>query len=238
MKVQVNANKADLFADVQKQKTDIWKNQKEKNISERSPVQVSISNEGMEQYRSTLAQKETVEEGKECHALVNHGWELSSKVNEINRSKKDLSVKGQADSILEAYASLYADILQGYEDGTRVVYGESGENRPLTKEEDLARLSEAYESHVKAFDKFLRVEQENQRVLENTIRNTVWGRTSSRAQAYLSRVDEKKEKPEYIPDNVSKPMLEAGKSFLEKFPSLKIKNSEAVSSILLSIEVW
>ena len=45
-----------------------------------------------------------------------------------------------------------SDIIEGHQKGTRYIYTHSTADRPLTLEEDLAQLREAYESHAKFFE--------------------------------------------------------------------------------------
>lgn len=153
MKIGSGYNCIDLFCQENKKEAENGNTKNTMKISQKKSVQVDISKEGIERYRDILGQREMdTEDGKECHILIDHGLELSAKMNQIADSKKDFTVKDCANNILEAYASLYHEIVQGYEDGTRVVYAEAGEDRILTKEEDLERLNEAYKSHVRYFE--------------------------------------------------------------------------------------
>lgn len=89
---------------------------------------------------------------------MNYKFTLSARVNSLNESDKEakgvdyLSNEDKLDNIMEAYTSLYDEIVQGYENGTRVinVADENGENgyRTLTMQEELADLDDAYESVV------------------------------------------------------------------------------------------
>ena len=59
--------------------------------------------------------------------------------------RKTLSVTDRANGYISAYASMYDEIVRGYENGTREIYVEDefGMHR-LTKEEELKALEEAY----------------------------------------------------------------------------------------------
>lgn len=138
-----------------------------------NPVQVDISKEGMEQYRNTIQQSDPVDEELHIiHPQMSYEMELSSKMNQINSSKTNNTVEDRANSMVEAYASLYAEIVQGYENGTRVRYAQSGEDRVLTKEEDLAELDATYKNQTESFEYLFHLEQESQSRLESSIRNT------------------------------------------------------------------
>lgn len=113
------------------------------------PVSLSISDEGREHYRNSIQQG-----GQESYdavlqrreklknekiSLVDYSYEISKRVAQSNNAAADteksvLSTAGKADGYVKAYAELYDEIVQGYEDGTREIYvaGEDGP-RKLTK---------------------------------------------------------------------------------------------------------
>ena len=132
------------------------------------PVSLSISNEGREHYRNSMQQS-----GQESYdamiqrreqlkneklSLVDYGYEISKRAG---AGERVLSAAGKADGYVKAYAELYDEIVQGYEDGTREIYVE-GENGPhkLTKDEELDALDAAYR---KTVDSFVTMERTNQR---------------------------------------------------------------------------
>ena len=210
-----------------------------KQMLQKKPPQVDISKEGMEKYRTILEQSRPEKtEIKECHVLIDYGWELSRKENQINDSKKDTTIEGRANSLLESYASVYNDIVQGYKDGTRVVYADSGEDRILTKEEDLARLNDAYKNHVDFFEERISIDKKNNEMLENSIKGHAWERTSARARGFLEEQERKRDNPEYVPANLGERMREAGKQFVEQFATLKEVNNKSISKILSSIKLF
>lgn len=208
-------------------------------IPQKKSIQVDISEEGIEKYRDILGQREIeTGDGKACHILIDHGLELSAKINQIAGSKKDFTVKERAKSILEAYASMYHEIVQGYEDDTRVVYAEAGEDRRLTKEEDLERLKEAYKNHIRFFEERVHMEQKNNAMLERSIRGTAWERTGSRAKQFLDELDDKKQSPEYIPPDMGEQIEKAGEAFIMQFSLSKNMTSHLAADILSSIKLW
>ena len=143
------------------------------------PVSISISNEGKEHYRNNIQQS-----GQESYdavlqrreklknekiSLIDYGYEISRRAVRSNTSSTDagesvLSTADKADGYVKAYAELYDEIVQGYEDGTREIYV-AGENGPrkLTKEEELDVLDAAYK---KTVDSFVTMEQTNQHARE------------------------------------------------------------------------
>lgn len=130
-------------------------------------VKVTISEEGYKSYRDRIengqsfeevqAQRKRLLEGK-LSPDMNYKFTLSAKVNSLNEADREasgakyLSNEEKLDNIMEAYASLYEEIVQGYENGTRVinVADENSENgyRTLTMQEELDDLDRAYESVV------------------------------------------------------------------------------------------
>lgn len=131
------------------------------------PVKVTISEEGFKSYREKITNGQSYEEvlAQRKRLLetrlspdMNHKFTLSAKINSINEADKEtagtdyLSNEEKLDNIMEAYTLLYDEIVQGYENGTRVinVADETSENgyRTLTMQEELDDLDNAYESVV------------------------------------------------------------------------------------------
>lgn len=136
-------------------------------MTDNQPVKVTISEEGLKSYREKITNGQSFEEVQEQRKLLletklspdmNYKFTLSAKVNSLNETDKEasgakyLSNEEKLDNIMEAYTSLYEEIVQGYEDGTRVinVADENSEKgyRTLTMQEELADLDNAYESVV------------------------------------------------------------------------------------------
>ena len=136
-------------------------------MTDNQPVKVTISEEGLKSYREKITDGQSFEEVQEQRKLLletklspdmNYKFTLSAKVNSLNETDKEasgakyLSNEEKLDNIMEAYTSLYEEIVQGYEDGTRVinVADENSEKgyRTLTMQEELADLDNAYESVV------------------------------------------------------------------------------------------
>ncbi|MDE7130963.1 MAG: hypothetical protein K2O65_04075 [Lachnospiraceae bacterium] len=135
------------------------------------PVSLSISDEGKEHYRNSIQQgrqesydamlQRREQLKNEKISLVDYGYEISKRVaNAAGAGESVLSTAGKADGYVKAYAKLYDEIVQGYEDGTREIYvaGEDGP-RKITKDEELDALDAAYK---KTVDSFVTMEQTNQ----------------------------------------------------------------------------
>ncbi len=214
------------------------------------PIKVDLSPEGIAQYRKTIQENTPdQEEEKEYRILINdsftsinYSMELSARVNEINDKKGSASVADRAKSILEAYASLYAEIVEGHENGTRNMFTESYENRPLTKEEELEKLDEAFEHYANTFEKWIQLEQEHSMEVEKEIVRVYkkYGikKLESTAHAYMQAIRAKEENPEQIPPNISELILNAGRQFLSNVSSLKSINHKSVMDIVSAINIW
>lgn len=136
-------------------------------MADNQPVKVTISEEGYKSYRDRIengqsfeavqAQRKRLLE-RNLSPNMNYKFTLSAKINSLNEADKEaseakyLSNEEKLDNIMEAYTSLYEEIVQGYDSGTRVinVADENSENgyRPLTMQEELDDLDRAYESVV------------------------------------------------------------------------------------------
>ena len=203
----------------------------------KQPVSLSITNEGKEHYRNSIQQG-----GQESYdvviqrreqlknkkiSLVDYGYELSRRAAQMNKDAADtgkniLSTADKADGYVKAYAQLYDEIMQGYEDGTREIYVE-GENGPrkLTREEELNALDAAYK---KTVDTFVTMEKTNQHAREIIGEEAekisrISKRTTTLAADFLK--EQKAWGMNKVPENLSERMLSAVASFKEKYALLK-----------------
>ena len=146
---------------------------------------------------------------------MNYKFTLSAKVNSLNEVDKEtsgakyLSNEEKLDNVMEAYASLYEEIVQGYENGTRVinVADENSENgyRTLTMQEELDDLDRAYESIVNTT---VAIMEQNEKVsiafdkYYAKIQRIEAGRAEL-ANAYADR----KDRIEMVPENAVEKMI-------------------------------
>lgn len=108
------------------------------------------------------AAKNAANNGK---VMTDFGYEFASRMPSVYGDKdengeylrKYFSVSDAANNMLKVYASLYDEIIKGYEDGTRETYVEdkSSESgyRKLTKDEELAELDKAYKDYSERYAK-------------------------------------------------------------------------------------
>jgi len=187
-------------------------------------VKVTISEEGMKSYRDKIENGQSFEVVQEQRKRLlernlspdmNYKFTLSAKINSLNEADKEasgtkyLSNEEKLDNIMEAYTSLYEEIVQGYDSGTRVinVADENSENgyRTLTMQEELADLDSAYESAVNTAVSIMRQSEKAAIAFDKyyaKIQRIGSGRAEF-ANAYANRRD----KIEMVPENAVEKMI-------------------------------
>ena len=207
------------------------------------PVSLSISSEGKEHYRNSiqsggeesydavLQRREQLKNEK--ISLVDYAYEISKRAD---AGESALSTVGRADGYVKAYAELYDEIVQGYEDGTREIYvaGEYGP-RKLTKEEELDALDAAYK---KTVDSFVTMEQTNRHaraiIGEEAEKIAKISRKGTKAADFLK--EQKARGTDKIPENFNEKMLSAVASFKEKYAAFN-PNAGTLSQLLAGIKI-
>lgn len=212
-------------------------------MTDNQPVKVTISEEGLKSYREKITDGQSFEEVQEQRKLLletklspdmNYKFTLSAKVNSLNETDKEasgakyLSNEEKLDNIMEAYTSLYEEIVQGYEDGTRVinVADENSEKgyQTLTMQEELADLDNAYESVVNTTVSIMEQNEKVSVAFEKyyaKIQSIGAGRAEL-ANAYADRRD----KVEMMPENAVEKMIserDAWKAVYAKSFSILLK---------------
>lgn len=231
------------------------KNKNQKNMMQpkmnritESPVKVSISNEGLERSSSLQQNKEETYESMmqrremlKKTRVMSYGYDLSMKAVELNdaaseNGTKPLSVADRANGYIGAYASLYDEIVQGYENGTREIYVEDelGIHR-LTKEEELKELNESYK---RAVDDFVTMEKANEQayaIVTEAMKKIDSIKLRSRAGA--SNYDNPTEKERHkVPENLKERMLGAAELFKQNYAKLN-PDTDNLSQVLNRINI-
>ena len=194
---------------------------------------------GQESYDAVLQRREQLKNEK--LSLVDYGYEISKRAAQSNTGAADdgksvLSAAGKADGYVRAYAELYDEIVQGYEDGTREIYvaGEDGP-RKLTKDEELDALDAAYK---KTVDSFVTMEQTNQHareiIGEEAEKIAKISRRSTTAADFLK--EQKAGGTDKVPENLNEKMLSAVASFKEKYVAFN-PNVGTLSQLLAGIKI-
>lgn len=151
------------------------------------------------------------------------------------------STEDKASDLLEAYASVYDEIAQGYESGTRERYVEDSSSesgyRKLTMSEEINSLNAAYKKYA---DNLEVQAQQRQTIAEAYDKymeklskiGTERAELATKAQKEYSKV--KDEKPL---ENISEKVVAASKVFVEQYAK-QSSRSTGVKSILENIKIF
>lgn len=214
------------------------------NIAEQS-VTLSISDEGKEYYCNSVQQEghesyDTVLQRRqqlknEKIGFIDYGLELQKKAV-TNAGGNILSTTDKANNYVNAYAELYDEIVQGYENGTREIYvaDESGTHK-LTKDEELSALDAAYK---KTVDNFVTMEKTNQHAREiiGKEMEKISKITSRSALAATYLEEQKSRGTDEISENLNEKMYNAVTSFKEKYAIFN-PNVDKLSQLLANIKI-
>ena len=214
-------------------------------------VQVSISKEGLKQYRSSMVeeQKKRIEDEEKFEATIredkillkSHRYMISGETNHIMETKKreregaSLTSEDRAQSMLEAYANLYDEIVRGYEDGTREIYVDDAESpngyRLLTKEEELERLDDAYKELSEGYEMQLERDREANEIILKQYRKiaasiAVQRGRNDKVMEYLEKAKmlEEQMKAEWNPKDLARNLLRGSRLFKSQYEDTGDKN--------------
>ena len=210
-------------------------------MADNQPVKVTISEEGLKSYRERITNGQSFEEVQEQRKLLletklspdmNYKFTLSAKINSLNEADKEasgenyLSNEEKLDNIMEAYTSLYEEIVQGYEDGTRVinVADENSENgyRTLTMQEELADLDNAYESVVNTTVSIME-QNEKVSVAFDKYYAKIQSIGAGRAE-FTNAYADRRDKVEMMPENAVEKMISERDAWKAAYAKVLIQN--------------
>ena len=213
-----------------------------------SPVKISISNEGLERSSSLQQNKEETYESMmqrremlKKTRVMSYGYDLSMKAVEFNdaaseNGAKTLSVTDRANGYISAYASMYDEIVKGYENGTREIYVEDefGIHR-LTKEEELKALDEAYKREV---DDFVAMEKANEQAYAIVSQEMIKiASVSARSGVAVSEANDSKAMEQHkVPENLNGKMLSAADIFKQNYAAFN-PDTDSLSQILSRVKI-
>ena len=221
--------------------------QPDKNRITESPVRVSISQEGLERssiqqngqetYESMMQRREMLKKTR----VMSYGYDLSMKAVELNdaaseNGAKTLSVTDRANGYISAYASMYDEIVRGYENGTREIYVEDefGMHR-LTKEEELKALEEAYKREV---DDFVTMEKANEQAYAIVSQEMIKiASVSARSGFAVSEANDSKAMEQHkVPENLNGKMLSAADIFKQNYAAFN-PDTDNLSQVLSRVKI-
>lgn len=214
-------------------------------------VKVSISEEGKKEYRNSFGKKAEsfdtlVEQRSELLSGKNmpetdYSFELGNKLAALKEKDVCKSTEDKATDLLGAYASIYDEIVQGYESGTRERYcedqlSESG-YRKLTISDEINSLNSAFKKYADNLEmqaqqaqKIAAAHDKYMEKLSNI--GTERAELANKAQKLYSKVKE-----EGIIDNISEKVVAASKMFVKQYANQTLR-SMGIENILGNIEIF
>ena len=173
--------------------------------------------------------------------VMSYGYDLSMKAVEFNdaaseNGAKTLSVTDRANGYISAYASMYDEIVKGYENGTREIYVEDefGMHR-LTKEEELKALEEAYKREV---DDFVTMEKANEQAYAIVSQEMIKiASVSARSGVAVSEANDSKAMEQHkVPENLNGKMLSAADIFKQNYAAFN-PDTDNLSQVLSRVKI-
>lgn len=216
-------------------------------------IKVTISEEGKKAYKNNLQDKEKTNYEsmvanrrelleKKNTPEVHYGFMLGNKLAELTKNDKEYcSIEDRGATLLEAYASIYDEIVQGYADGTREIYVEDEESesgyRNMTIQEEINGLDVAYQKYAYRFETMV-----NQSVDASKAFDEYWKKLSqigvhraemaTKAKEYYDKMRE-----EEIPENISGNMIGAKNKFIELYSQNSNRNL-GIRNLLDNIKIF
>lgn len=198
------------------------------------PVNLSISDEGRNALREMVSKFESELDDinvKELTTVQTNevAWEHYTAMRGISSlTLKDgnYNVEDVMKSIMDTYETRYNEIVKQHENGDREVSYELTGNRPLTLEEDLAGLDEAFKMRLANLEGYITCQQTN-KTFENPDSSWYFNRNGFQSG------EKEKNKAEHFDtqyrDTAVSIMEQAKEKFLTAFKSKGYKNGTAIS---------
>lgn len=226
--------------------------QKEKTDStpgEDKAVELLISKEGIKSYKDSIIKKELEALGNTGVILTDYKMVIGSRLPSTYGEKNEngeyeciyQSIEDKADSLLKVYAEIYDEIQKGHEAGTREIYVEDKTSetgyRKLTKEEEIAKLDEAYQVYVNQF------ERNNDRdIIEKLAAYVKKVSRLSSGRAGLAgkagdELEKRKAELDKLPENFGKNLIAASKLFTEQY-NLQKPGTVNITDLLKGISIF
>lgn len=218
-------------------------------------VQITISEEGKQAYRSQVQSQDniTYEEmlkerehiidiGNKNFCEADYGFAIGNKLAQYKEGKEGYRTwEEKGSDLLEAYASIYDEIVQGYKDGSvsHYVMDENEENgyRRLSLEEELAALDKAYDGYVSFYETQAKQSADVKKAFEDTIAKLdAISRNRSEGLQQMKETYENMSKEE-IPENIAEKLSNARQSFWNLYSQNKGNNMD-IKSLLANISVF
>ena len=207
--------------------------EQEKKTMPEQPVFLTISKEGLESSRGSLAGSRSCEDAvrqkqflKEVKLSPDLDYSFRFKIGESlsdedrKASGEPLTHRGRMEEMAKTYTSLYDEIVQGYENGTRQIHvsdpdSEKG-HRTLTMEEELDALDQAYKKAVHAREEIGRQQPAFQKALEDyrSKLEKIDSKRADRVGDELKRMDDPAQR---TPSGLAEQMIAAKNTWREQY---------------------
>ena len=221
----------------------------------RPAVKLTISEEGLESWRATVAERkqqaEKADQDEEEHVWINlrtsritdysYLFYRKRTISPYGDSDQNLTLNDVAEDLVHAYGKLYDEIVQGYKSGQREVYlmdpGAKDGLRRLTLEEELAYLDEVYKGQVGGL------------VMDHEYLQKAWKmnlkdlRLEHATGAEREQLLREKEERDYIikkmaientlPEDTREKLLSAAQEFVARYLN---GNGESISQIVANVQ--
>lgn len=216
-----------------------------------SPIKVTISEEGKKAYKNNLqdmektnyesmvANRSELLEQKNTPE-IHYGFMLGNKLAELTENDKEYrSIEDRGTALLEAYASIYDEIVQGYADGTREVYVEDEElesgYRNMTMQEEINGLDVAYQKYVSGFEAIINQSVDASKAFDKYMAKLSKigvhrAEMATKAKEFFDKMRE-----EEISENISDNMLGAKNKFIELYSQ---NDNRSLRNLLDNIKIF
>ena len=206
-----------------------------------NPVEITISDEAKEQYREMAKQMtKPYQADLDMLNILRNGTILNGSGLEpaLNASRKELATAGEgkklnfqekAENLLGAYAKLYDEISQGYDNGTKAFYVSDNKANliKLTKEEALAELDRSYEKVSESMEQQEKQYRWGKKILAQGTKQLAEtlesrGRDATKERDFLRDYEQKQQRIKESNDDIeidgfSKKMIYAANDFKEQY---------------------
>ena len=194
--------------------------------------EVSVDSES---YDTILDEKNKILEANLQASDIDYNFTFGEEVGKYRKDGVNLTIEDKVNNLLKAYASLYNEMVQGYENGTREIHieDESSEKgyRILTMDEEINELNLSYKKYADSLEEQLKQEPEIRNALEK-YKNKLDKIDVKKVQNDYANLD-LTERDEINPDKISDKLMDAASIFREKYIAAfnKVNITELLSTI-------
>ncbi len=221
-----------------------------KPVNVEKSVKVDISVEAMRRYRNNLLKKRGSsnrildrheELSNQIQPQIKLNFEMGSRLTTFTSGENEQhSAKEQSQDLLNVYASMYDEIVTGYENNTRERYTEDdnveGGYRKLTMAEELGELDDSYKKYSNLIESIEKQRNEIAPSFEEYTKQLERIGSLKRA-AVVNRMADTFSKREKLPDNVSEKLWDASRTFVQQYsnPAMRAKG---IDTLLKGIKIF